>query len=275
MSNPFKITEPTVISFSGGRTSAYMLWRVLQSNGGGLPSDAIVCFANTGKENEATLEFINDCSVNWHVPITWLEYNKNNTNGFDIVNFNTASRNGEPFARLIHDKNMLPNVFMRFCTQELKITIIRKYLKTINFDVDDRSHLVGIRADEPRRIAKIGIDMCPLAKANITENDVSNFWQNNTFDLKLPKVGLNVLSNCDLCFLKGDKTLSSIIQNEPKKAEWWIKMEEIQQQKMIDSGKNGIATFRRGSISYKKIMTFNKEQTDMFSNESISCFCGD
>ena len=51
--NPFLIKEPTCISFSGGRTSAYMLWRVLQSNGG-LPIEAIVCFANTGKEDEAT-----------------------------------------------------------------------------------------------------------------------------------------------------------------------------------------------------------------------------
>ena len=73
MSDPFKITEPTVISFSGGRTSAYMLWRVLQSNNG-LPDEAIVCFANTGKEEEATLKFVNDCSVNWNVPIHWLEY---------------------------------------------------------------------------------------------------------------------------------------------------------------------------------------------------------
>jgi 3'-phosphoadenosine 5'-phosphosulfate sulfotransferase (PAPS reductase)/FAD synthetase len=71
--NPFLIDEPTVISFSGGRTSAYMLWRVLEANGG-LPEDAIVCFANTGKEEEATLEFVRDCEVNWGIKIHWLEY---------------------------------------------------------------------------------------------------------------------------------------------------------------------------------------------------------
>jgi len=71
--NPFKITEPTCISFSGGRTSAYMLYRVLEANNG-LPDDAIVCFANTGKEEEATLKFIQNCSEHWNVDIHWLEY---------------------------------------------------------------------------------------------------------------------------------------------------------------------------------------------------------
>ena len=50
--NPFKIDSPTCISFSGGRTSAYMRWLVLQENDG-LPADAIVCFCNTGDESSA------------------------------------------------------------------------------------------------------------------------------------------------------------------------------------------------------------------------------
>jgi len=32
--NPYEITEPTCISFSGGRTSAFMLHKVLLNGGG-------------------------------------------------------------------------------------------------------------------------------------------------------------------------------------------------------------------------------------------------
>ena len=74
MANPFEIKEPTCISFSGGRTSAYMLWRVLEAHGGKLPQEAVVCFANTGKEDEATLQFVQDCSTHWNVEIHWIEY---------------------------------------------------------------------------------------------------------------------------------------------------------------------------------------------------------
>lgn len=127
MRDPFLIDEPTCISFSGGRTSAYMLWRVLQSNDG-LPDEAIVCFANTGKEEEATLEFVRDCAVNWDVKIYWLEY-RNNDQGFEEVTFETASRNGEPFEQLILKKKYLPNPVTRFCTIEMKIRTIHKFLK--------------------------------------------------------------------------------------------------------------------------------------------------
>jgi 3'-phosphoadenosine 5'-phosphosulfate sulfotransferase (PAPS reductase)/FAD synthetase len=129
VSDPFKIDEPTVISFSGGRTSAYMLWRVLQSNNG-LPEEAIVVFANTGKEEEATLEFVRDCETNWGVEIHWLEY-RNSEKKFERVTFETASRNGEPFEALIRKKKYLPNVVARFCTQELKVLTIDRYMKSL------------------------------------------------------------------------------------------------------------------------------------------------
>ena len=107
MTDPFKINDPTCISFSGGRTSAYMLHRILESNGG-LSSETVVCFANTGKEDEATLEFVRDCAVNWNVPITWLEFRDTEVR-FTVVNFETASRNGDPFEALIRKRNYLPN----------------------------------------------------------------------------------------------------------------------------------------------------------------------
>ncbi|WP_257572221.1 hypothetical protein [Janthinobacterium sp. UMAB-60] len=54
MNSPFLFDGPGVISFSGGRTSGMMLWMTLQAYGGTLPADVVVCFANTGKEEEAT-----------------------------------------------------------------------------------------------------------------------------------------------------------------------------------------------------------------------------
>ena len=113
MRDPFKIEQPTCISFSGGRTSAYMLWRVLQANGG-LPADTVVCFANTGKEVEATLRFVRDCAEHWQVPIHWLEYRPSEP-GFAVVDFDTASRKGEPFEALIRKRQYLPNPVARGC----------------------------------------------------------------------------------------------------------------------------------------------------------------
>ena len=43
--NHYRVPRPAVISFSGGRTSAYMLRRIIDAYGGRLPSDIAVVFA--------------------------------------------------------------------------------------------------------------------------------------------------------------------------------------------------------------------------------------
>jgi len=282
MNDPFKIIEPTVISFSGGRTSAYMLWRILQSNDG-LPEDSVICFANTGKEHESTLKFVNDCEKNWNVPIAWLEYQdaEQSKDRWKKVTFETASRNGEPFESVILKKQYLPNPVTRFCTIELKIRTIANYLFSIGL-VEKKSHgedisWVGIRADEPRRAAKIADkSRIPLWSAKITKEIVGEFWKNNSFDLQLPNInGVTMHGNCDLCFLKGSKIVQSLVQEDPSRAIWWAKMEKNIKDLHPEYNNTG-AVFRFDRASYSEMMNYANNQSDFFGNdETIPCFCGD
>ena len=276
--NPFLIDEPTVISFSGGRTSAYMLWRVLEANQG-LPAEAIVCFANTGKEEEATLEFVRDCEQNWGVEIHWIEY-RNDEVGFKKVNFETASRNGKPFEELIKKVQFLPSAAMRICTTHLKIRPFRKYLDSIG--IDRPLQFVGIRADEMRRVVKIranpeaeGMERCvPLADAGVKVQDVNNFWNGQPFNLNLTTFnGRTLAGNCDLCFLKPASQILSLIKEKPERATWWAKMESLTLEKQV----NGNSQFSQNGPSYAQMLKFSQNQQDIFdaNEEGVACFCGD
>ena len=279
MLDPFKIDSPTCISFSGGRTSAYMLWRVLQSNQG-LPADAKVCFANTGKEDEATLRFVDRCSTEWSVPITWVEYiNAEETKDrFKVVTFETASRNGEPFEAIIRKRNYLPNPVSRFCTVEMKVRAIHRYLKSVGWTEWDS--MLGIRADEQRRLAKIGNQdygkheekIAPLGKVGVTKEIVGEFWARQSFDLELPNInGVTYHGNCDLCFLKGTSQTMSLIREKPERAVWWANMEAL----ALSSKPEG-ARFRKDRPKYADMKKYAEEQTDFFGDdETIPCFCGD
>jgi 3'-phosphoadenosine 5'-phosphosulfate sulfotransferase (PAPS reductase)/FAD synthetase len=283
--NPYLARQLTVVSFSGGRSSAYMLRKVLDANPD--RSNLIVTFANTGKEHEATLEFVRDCEMHWGVPIIWLEY-RAEAPGFAVVTFETASRNGEPFADLVRKRSYLPNPVTRFCTIDLKIRVIHKYLRSLGLSTEDDpvDMMTGIRADEPRRVAKIrarkatseskwATMVMPLADASVMVRDVSAFWEAQPFDLGVPTInGKALLGNCDLCFLKGAAQVYSIIASEPARADWWAEQEE----RINSTGKytgNG-ARFRSDRPGYREMQQYASVQGDMLGHdEAIDCFCGD
>jgi hypothetical protein len=280
MRSPFYIDTPTCISFSGGRTSAYMLWRILQAHDMSLPPEAVVCFANTGKEEEATLRFVDRCSREWGVDIHWLEYQYKTepSQRFKRVTFETASRDGQPFFELI-DQNgspYLPNPVARICTAKLKIRVIHHYLKSLGFEHDENSDWVGIRADEMRRAAKMDRSRTPLVAAGVTKEVVGNFWKSQPFDLELPNMnGVTMHGNCDLCFMKPAHQIMSLIQEKPERALWWMKMEAHANSSNKTYGDG--AKFRKDRPSYAEMYKFAHQQTDMFdkNEEGISCFCGD
>lgn len=109
---------------------------------------------------------------------------------------------------------------------------------------------VGIRHDEPKRVARIkGLRSCnageynaeyismPLDKMEVTKEDVNNFWKGQDWLGLPPDVDL---SNCVYCFLKGPRKLHGVHQamealmlngsedaiiGTPADVNWWADME--------------------------------------------------
>jgi 3'-phosphoadenosine 5'-phosphosulfate sulfotransferase (PAPS reductase)/FAD synthetase len=227
--NPYLIQGPALISFSGGRTSGYMLYQIIQAHSGHLPTDVIPCFANTGKERPETLRFVQDCDDYWGNQVHWVEW-RDNKEGFEKVGSNSASRNGEPFAALIKKKGMPPNWQARFCTSFLKVMAMTAFARSLGWASGNYGEVIGLRYDEGLRIFKMlernekdgRKCLAPLAKAKVTERDVLAFWDRQGFDLNLkPGEG-----NCDLCFLKGRGLRKEIIRSSPGIEKWWSEQEQ-------------------------------------------------
>lgn len=281
--NPYLINGPSQICFSGGRTSGYMLHQLLEANNG-LPVDSVITFQNTGKEREETLVFIEECSQRWNVPIKWIEWD-----GFQdgsrsrchvrIVDFETASRNGEPFSRLNEALGILPNPVMRTCTANLKVKAGRAFMLSQGYEEWD--NVMGIRADEPRRVTRLmapgrdnsgGEPNLPLARAMVRKADVLAFWRKQPFDLALDPEG--DFGNCDGCFLKARHKIVRAFVTKPELSAWWISEETR------PSG----ATFRNDRPCYSELLReakFYAKQIPLafpeYEDEEAlaDCMCGD
>jgi 3'-phosphoadenosine 5'-phosphosulfate sulfotransferase (PAPS reductase)/FAD synthetase len=266
--NPYRLDPPFYVSFSGGRTSGYLLRHVLDAFDGTLPNGCHVLFANTGKEHESTLEFVHEIEKRW-CPVTWLEFrNADPIPVFQIVNFETASRDGRPFMELNERFDYLPNAVSRSCTGQLKVSTMQRYLRSTGVKIADITAILGLRADEPRRVSRVKNDQTrnlavPLADAGVTRDHVNSWWSMQEFDLRLPNND-DAYGNCDLCFLKSRAKIERIMEREPERAEWWINQETLK-------GK----PFRSDRGTYKQILHQVTIQGKLFGGEddSIPCDC--
>jgi len=249
------------ISFSGGRTSAFMLHQIAQANDG-IPDRCKVVFANTGREMPETLDFVQAVGRHLDIHITWVEDAKRKVNYlnelFDVVSHSTASRDGEPFGRLIDRKKSVPDQSKRFCTEHLKILPARRYLMALGWK--QWVNTIGIRADEAQRLKpspdKRVTRWFPLADAGVSKADVLSFWSRQSFDLMVPKG----LGNCDGCFLKSEATLAALSRDYPERSAWW----EAQEAKVR-------GTFRK-DVSRSKLRDFVEKQGDwIFDTEDALC----
>jgi len=248
--------HPLVIAFSGGRTSGMMLRYYLDKE----TKPPIVLFANTGKERDETLDFVHEIETQWGCSVVWLQLlvcdvtkdrlqhipslqirqnlsKRKQMLWFTQVTYETACRhsdNNSPFEQVVRFRNTMPNPVARYCSAELKVNTMQKYLWTEG--IYTFRNAIGFRADEPDRAyelifsktrrRKVHLEF-PLMNLGVTQEDVLNFWRNQSFDLQLESYE----GNCHLCFLKKRKALIRLIAENPEMVSWWsnIEIEKKQQ----------------------------------------------
>lgn len=251
------------ISFSGGRTSAYMTKMLLDHYSD--KYDFIVTFANTGKEHEETLKFINNCDKNFGFNTVWLEadvhHGERKSTGFKVINFETASRNGEPFHEMIK-KYGIPNKAYPHCTRELKLNVMRSYLKSIEIPHNKIKTAIGIRTDEFRRVStnaeKLMIEYPLIDLFPVDKDDVLDWWKEQDFDLQIEEWD----GNCKGCFKKSFNKLFKQLDTDPNIIDFHIQMEEMYPQVGNRESHNIDRVFFRGNTSAKDLLKMWKENRD-------------
>jgi hypothetical protein len=216
-----------VVSFSGGRTSAYMTKLLLSERDNW--KDIVVIFANTGQEDERTLEFVHNCDVSFGFNTVWVESVTHPERGkgttHKIVTYDTASRDGKPFEEMIA-KYGIPFTKAPHCTRNLKQYPIQSYLRSLGLKRKDYRMAIGIRADEFDRIssnAEANSLIYPLVDEQVTKQNVLDWWRGQPFDLDIPEH----YGNCTWCWKKSFKKLMTLMQERPEVFEFPERMEAL------------------------------------------------
>ena len=144
-----------ITNTSGGKSSMAQAIKIKQMFGDSI--EQICIFANTGMENEETLEFLDRCDREYDLNIIWLEavvheHGKGNT--YRVTDFKSAYRINQysdplhPFHAHVK-KNGIPNATYPQCSDRLKEQVIESYKK--DNGLRGVKQALGMRIDESNR----------------------------------------------------------------------------------------------------------------------------
>lgn len=244
-----------VVAFSGGESSAKALELVL--NKFKATHKIIVCFCNTGEEDEETFIFSKKIADYFNVNVVWLEYESKR--GFNIVDFETAYRitdweeeneyPNHPFHKWVIDYG-LPQYPERTCTREMKERTITRYLSSIGVMPRMCVRVVGIRFDEIAKRKPDPKQYYPLILAGVTKRNLNRYFEFiMPFRLNLP----SYLGNCGACISKSVRNLCTIARKVPRKFKFF--------KFLSDKYGNGQHTYYQGFRTIDDIFEMAKDES--------------
>lgn len=209
-----------VVSFSGGRTSAYLVWLMKQ-----MGQDAAYVFMDTGAEHPKTYEFIRNVARYFSIDLVCLRADFDQPLGvghtYKVVDINTIGPDLGPYGAMVK-KYGTPSHAGKWCTSRLKQEIHDMYCGA-TYGKDGYQTWIGIRADEPKRLRQVGKSNRVRYLAEISDfdkQDVLEWWAAWPFDLGIDEW----LGNCVFCFKKSELKLAAAARDEPELYRQWLEM---------------------------------------------------
>lgn len=208
-----------VVSFSGGRTSAYLVHLIKT-----LGMNTTYIFMDTGAEHPETYKFIRNVVQHWGIDLICLrvEYNPElgKGNDYDILGVDDIGPDYGPWVGMLK-KYGCPSVESPYCTSRMKTEPHDKYCND-RFGKGNYVTWLGIRADEPKRLKpRQGVRY--LAEiSDFDKTDVLEWWKEQPFNLGIEEH----LGNCVFCIKKGLNKVALAAKDEPELARQFIEVAE-------------------------------------------------
>jgi 3'-phosphoadenosine 5'-phosphosulfate sulfotransferase (PAPS reductase)/FAD synthetase len=206
--------------------------------------EILITFANTGREKEETLEFVDAADRHFCQPrghrVVWLEaiihHGERKAPTAKVVTFETANRDGKVFESAIA-KHGIFNKSYPNCTGRLKDEPIHWWLRSQGWERGSYDTAIGIRADEILSRASKNMKerrfVYPLADEGWRKRDVNAYMAKFPWDLKLAG---DHHGNCDGCWKKSLRKLMTRAKEDPSVFDWWGQMER--KYGMVSNGDN-------------------------------------
>ncbi|WP_098715149.1 phosphoadenosine phosphosulfate reductase family protein [Acinetobacter baumannii] len=224
-----------VISFSGGRTSAYLV-HLFKSD-----PDAHFVFMDTGAEHPATYQFIKDIVKHWGIDLVCLRTVVNPEMGkgcgYKVVGIDDLKQDLKPWEEML-SKYGAPAYDIPYCTARMKTEPFEKYCNE-TFGKNQFERWIGIRFDEPKRLPievleKLNLPIHARAAhqksgfrylaeiCDLEKDQILDWWELQPFDLAITEH----LGNCVFCIKKHLNKVALAAKDEPEMAAKWIGLTE-------------------------------------------------
>ncbi|MCR0998677.1 phosphoadenosine phosphosulfate reductase family protein [Serratia rubidaea] len=239
-----------VVSFSGGRTSAYLVFLMEIQRAAG--EEVHYVFMDTGAEHPKTYGFVRDLVHHWGIDLVCLrvvvnpELGKGNT--YRVVSLDEIGPDLEPWRAMLR-KYGTPYVGGEFCTDRMKLGPFKKYCDG-RFGRGQYKTWIGIRADEPKRLIGKPPTHYLAEISQFGKQDVIDWWSQQPFDLQIPEH----LGNCVFCIKKSIQKIALAAKDEPELAkEFWEALTTKDVRSMPSRNGTDLVMYR-GKNSFKGII---------------------